>query len=117
MKSLIQAVAIAAILATPVASFAQAADTNQQPLTRAEVKQQLIQVEQAGYNPAVSNDVNYPADIQAAERRVQEQNPPVAQNNVADTTGYGPSTSGSSASGTMQMPQPSAPSQRIYFGH
>jgi opacity protein-like surface antigen len=117
MKTLIQAVAIAAILAAPVASFAQAADTTQQPLTRAEVKQQLIQVEQAGYNPAPANDVNYPADIQAAEKRVQEQNPAVAQNNVADTSGYGPSTSGSSASGTMQMSQPTAPSQRVFFGH
>ncbi|MGA7781562.1 MAG: DUF4148 domain-containing protein [Paraburkholderia sp.] len=117
MKSLIQAVAIAAILAAPVASFAQSADTSQQPVTRAEVKNQLIQLEQAGYNPSISNDVNYPADIQAAEKRVQEQNPPVAQNSVADTSGYGPATSGSSASGTMQMSQPAVASQRIYFGH
>ncbi|RFU49545.1 DUF4148 domain-containing protein [Paraburkholderia sp. DHOC27] len=117
MKSLIQAVAIAAALAAPVAAFAQAADTSQQPLTRAEVKQQLIQVEQAGYNPSASNDINYPADIQAAERRVQAENPPVAQNTVADTSGYGPSTSGSSASGSMQMSQPTTPSQRVYFGH
>ena len=118
MKSLIQAVAIAAILAVPAAAFAQAADTSQQPVTRAEVKNQLIQLEQAGYNPADSNDPDYPADIQAAEQRIQAQNPPVAQQGVADTSGYGPSTSGSSASGTM--PQPSAltvPSQRIYEGH
>ena len=53
MKSLIQAVAIAAILAAPVAAFAQAADTAQQPVTRAEVKNQLIQLEQAGYNPSI----------------------------------------------------------------
>lgn len=117
MKSLIQAVAIAAILAAPVAAFAQSADTSQQPVTRAEVKNQLIQLERAGYNPASANDVNYPADIQAAEKRVQEENPPVAQNSVADTSGYGPSTSGSSASGSMQMSQPTTASQRIYFGH
>ena len=49
MKSLIKAVAIAAILAAPVASFAQSSD---QPVTRAEVRNQLIQLEQAGYNPA-----------------------------------------------------------------
>ncbi|MDI7047487.1 DUF4148 domain-containing protein, partial [Escherichia coli] len=56
MKSLIKAVAIAAILAAPVASFAQ---SSQQPLTRAEVRRQLIQLELAGYNPATSNDTNH----------------------------------------------------------
>ncbi len=84
MKSLIKAVAIAAVLAAPVASFAQ---SSQQPVTRAEVRNELIQLERAGYNPSVSNDPYYPADIQAAERRVQEQNPAVAQTQlpVADT--------------------------------
>jgi Domain of unknown function (DUF4148) len=117
MKSLIPAVAVAAILAAPVAAFAQAADTSQQPMTRAEVRNQLIQLEQAGYNPSDSNDPNYPADIQAAERRVQAENPPVAQQPVADTSGYGPSTAGSSASGTMQTMQPAVRNQGIYFGH
>ena len=91
MKSLIQAVAIAAILAAPVAAFAQAAGTNQQPLTRAEVKNQLIQLEQAGYNPA-SDRTQYPANIQAAEQRVS------AQDGVAQSS-YGSSVSGTSASG------------------
>ncbi|MEC5408628.1 DUF4148 domain-containing protein [Paraburkholderia sp. MPAMCS5] len=95
MKSLIKAVAIAAALAAPVASFAQ---SSQQPVTRAEVRNQLIQLEQAGYNPAVSNDPDYPADVQAAERQVQAQNPAMAQTQlpVADTSGYGGATSGSS---------------------
>ncbi|MEW6339761.1 MAG: DUF4148 domain-containing protein [Pseudomonadota bacterium] len=117
MKSLIQAVAIAALFAAPVASFAQAADTTQQPVTRAEVRNQLIQLEQAGYNPARADDATYPADIQAAEQRVQAENPPVAQNSVADTSGYGTATSGTSASGSMQAVQPVARSQDIYFGH
>jgi opacity protein-like surface antigen len=116
MKSLIKAVAIAALLAAPVASFAQAADTTQQPMTRAEVKNQLIQLEQAGYNPARADDATYPADIQAAEQRVQAENPPVAQNSVADTSGYGPATSGTSASGSMQPMQPVSRNQDIYFG-
>lgn len=117
MKSLIQAVAIAAVLAAPVAAFAQAADTSQQPVTRAEVKNQLIQLEQAGYNPSESNDPTYPADVQAAEQRVQAENPPVAQQPVADISGYGPSTSGSAASGSMQTMQPAARNQAVYFGH
>ncbi len=96
MKSLIQAVVVATVLAAPVVSFAQ---SNQQPVTRAQVRQELIQLEQAGYNPARS-DPQYPADIQAAEQRVQAQNPVVAQQApVADTSGYGSSTNGSSQAG------------------
>lgn len=87
MKSLIKAVALAVVLAAPVASFAQ----SEQPLTRAEVKAQLIQIEQAGYNPAVATDSTYPADIQAAEARVAAQH---------DATGYGSSANGSSQTGT-----------------
>ena len=91
MKSLIKAVALAVVFAAPVASFAQ----SEQPLTRAEVKAQLRQLEQAGYNPAASTDATYPADIQAAEARVAAQNATAR----ADTTGYGPSASGASQTG------------------
>jgi FlaG/FlaF family flagellin (archaellin) len=114
MKSLIKAVAIAAVLAAPVASFAQA---SQQPATRAEVKSELIQLEHAGYNPATSNDVTYPSDIQAAERRVQAENPAVAQTQepVADTSGYGGAMSGSSQSGGVV--QPTSGPKSVYFGN
>jgi len=66
MKSLVQAVFFAAVLAAPLASFAQSS----QPLTRAEVRAQLVQLEQAGYDPSNNSDTRYPADIQAAESRV-----------------------------------------------
>ncbi|MFM0045861.1 DUF4148 domain-containing protein [Paraburkholderia sediminicola] len=85
MKSLIKAVALVVVLAAPVASFAQ----SEQPLTRAEVRAQLVQIEQAGYNPAVATDSTYPADIQAAEARVAAQH----------DTGYGSSANGSSQTG------------------
>jgi hypothetical protein len=91
MKSLIKAVALVVVLAAPVASFAQ----SEQPLTRAEVKAQLKQIEQAGYKPGATDDANYPADIQAAEARVAAQNA-TAQ---ADTTGYGTTATGSSQAG------------------
>ena len=55
MNTLIKAVTLAVALAAPVASFAQ----SEQPLTRAEVKAQLKQIEQAGYNPAAAVDANY----------------------------------------------------------
>jgi len=70
MKSLVQAVVIAATLAAPVAVFAQ----SNQPLSRAQVRADLVQVEKAGYNPALANPYEYPANIQAAEARVAEQN-------------------------------------------
>jgi hypothetical protein len=70
MKSVMQAVVVAAILAAPVAVFAQ----SNQPLTRAQVHEQMVQIEKAGYNPARSNPQEYPANIQAAEARVAAQN-------------------------------------------
>ncbi|MFL9892900.1 DUF4148 domain-containing protein [Paraburkholderia sp. RL17-381-BIF-C] len=86
MKSLIQAVVVAAALAAPVAVFAQ----SNQPLTRAQVRAELIELEQAGYNPARGEDPTYPADIQAAEAKVAARHA---------ATGFGGSTSGSSDSG------------------
>lgn len=59
----------AATLGAPVLSFAQSTG----PVTRAEVRADLIRVEQAGYNPAHSHDVDYPADIQAAEAKIAAQ--------------------------------------------
>jgi hypothetical protein len=86
MKSLIQTVVVAAALAAPVAVFAQA----NQPVTRAQVRAELIQLEKAGYNPAQAEDPNYPADIQAAEAKM-------AANHAA--TGVGGVASGSSDAG------------------
>jgi hypothetical protein len=105
MKTLIYAVLIAGVLATPVASFAQDATA---PLTRAEVRADLIRVEQAGYRPA-AKDVHYPDDIQAAEARVQAQN--VA---AQGSTGVGGTSDGSSQAGA---PTATVNTHSIYFGH
>lgn len=88
MKSLIEAVVIAALITAPLAAFAQ----SNQPVTRAQVRAELVQLEKAGYNPATSNDYDYPANIQAAEARVAAQN--------AQTSGYGSATNGSSQAGS-----------------
>jgi len=80
-----------ATLGAPVSSFAQASH----PLTRAEVLEDLIRVEQAGYNPARGDDPNYPADIQAAQAKAAAQG-------EAGSTGQdvgGVAQSGSSGSG------------------
>ncbi|WCM24101.1 DUF4148 domain-containing protein [Paraburkholderia bryophila] len=88
MKSLIEAAVIAALITAPLAAFAQ----SNQPVTRAQVRAELVQLEKAGYNPATSNDYDYPANIQAAEARVAAQN--------AQTSGYGSATNGSSQAGS-----------------
>ena len=107
-KSLIPAVVIVSALAAPTFAFAQSTDNNG-PLTRAEVKAQLVQLEKAGYNPA-GDEVDYPANIQAAQARVDAQNAQAA-------TAYGPSTSGTSAMGVRgsAAPAKNGPGS-VFFG-
>ncbi|MBB5497703.1 DUF4148 domain-containing protein [Paraburkholderia sp. MM5384-R2] len=103
MKSLIQAVVIAVAVAAPVAAFAQA----NQPMTRAQVRAELIQLEKAGYQPGHA-DPHYPADIQAAQARVD------AQNGVGQAaTGFGGVVSGTSQ--TSHAAPTSGP-KSVYFG-
>ncbi|MDR5739212.1 MULTISPECIES: DUF4148 domain-containing protein [unclassified Caballeronia] len=67
MKKIVVYLALAAsAFAAPALSFAQSSG----PLTRAEVRADLVRVEQAGYNPALASDPHYPDDIQAAEAKV-----------------------------------------------
>ncbi|SAK53520.1 membrane protein [Caballeronia arationis] len=102
-KAFVPALVIASALAAPTFAFAQ----NKAPVTRAEVRAELVQLERAGYNPSTDR-VNYPQNIQAAQARVNAE-----QGNAA--TGYGPSTAGTSASGLRAAPTSGADS--IYFGH
>ena len=90
MKSSTRIVLIAALVAAPVASFAQSSE----PVTRAQVQAELAQVEQAGYDPR--DYVHYPENIQGAEAKVEAQSA-TAQ---AATSGYGGASNGTSRSGT-----------------
>lgn len=105
MKSLLKTVVIAAVLSVPALSFAQ----SNQPLTRAEVKAQLVQIEAAGYNPATANNYDYPANIQRAEARVAAQN-------GASNGSYGGSADTTSASG-IPVHSIGGDSQSVYSGH
>jgi hypothetical protein len=93
LKSLIPAVALASVLAAPAVSFAQ----SNAPVTRAQVRAELVQLEQAGWRPAMDmgNNPHYPDGIQAAEAKV------AAQNGAAG--GYGGVVSGSSEAGRPAM--------------
>ncbi|WP_175769532.1 DUF4148 domain-containing protein [Burkholderia cenocepacia] len=98
MKSLVQAVVVAAALVAPVVSFAQSGST----ITRAQVRAELVQLQQAGYNTARSEDPHYPEAIQAATARIAEQQrSALAQG--ADASGYGAQAQGASASGSRAM--------------
>jgi hypothetical protein len=104
---LVQSLIVAAVLVVPaVSSFAQ----SNAPVTRAEVRAQLVQLEKAGYRPG-GEDPYYPADVQAAEARV------AAQNSAA--TGFGGVTDGASASGARAVVAPALNDngKSIYFGH
>jgi hypothetical protein len=101
-KSLIPAIVVASALAGP--GFASAQENS--PLTRAQVKAELVQLEKAGYKPD-SDNVTYPAQLQAAEGRVAPQN---------GQSSYGRGTDGSSASGS-RAPAPTNGPGSIYFGH
>lgn len=108
MKSLIHAFLAAAVFAAPAVSFAQQSDAP--ATTRAQVRAELIQLANAGYNPATASDVTYPADIQAAEARVAAQD--------GSASGYGGMLSGSSASGSPAMVRPTSDDgmKSLYFG-
>lgn len=107
MKTQILAALAAGMLAAPAISFAQQANA---PVTRAEVRADLIRLEQAGYRPGM-DDVYYPADIQAAEARVQAQ-----ENGApANTSAGGVPMTGSSQSNSA-TPGVQPPRQSIYFG-
>jgi hypothetical protein len=102
MSKLFVALALAAAtLGAPVLSFAQSSA----PLTRAEVRADLIRVEQAGYNPGRGDDVNYPSDVQAAEARIAAQ----SDQQVTTQGVGGAAQSGTSAAGTrLQAAMPSS---------
>lgn len=70
MKTLVCLALGVRVLASAAPSFAQ---STPDPVTRAQVRADLVRVEQAGYNPTASDDATYPADILAAEARIAAQ--------------------------------------------
>ncbi|EKS9915427.1 DUF4148 domain-containing protein [Burkholderia multivorans] len=68
MKTLI------ALLTTTAAVVVQSAFAQPTaPLTRAQVRDELMRLEAAGYDPSRGDDGAYPADIQAAEAKLAVQ--------------------------------------------
>ncbi|CAN0626375.1 conserved exported protein of unknown function [Burkholderia multivorans] len=84
MKSFVAAAAAAVLLAAPVAAFAQSSAS---PATRAQVIEELKDLESVGYNPARGEAGDYPNDIMAAQQRLDAKR--VAQRDT-DEAAYGP---------------------------
>jgi hypothetical protein len=101
MKTLTALAIAASAIAAPALSFAQ----SNGPLTRAEVRADLVRLEQVGYNPSQGSDSTYPAEIQAAEAKVAAQD---AQKLAAQDVG-GVAQNGDASSGApMQDADPPA---------
>ncbi|SAL13526.1 membrane protein [Caballeronia arvi] len=107
IKAFVPALVIATALAAPTFAFAQ----SNAPVTRAQVRAELVQLEKAGYNPS-EDRVNYPQNLQAAQARVNAEN---------GGSAYGPSTAGTSQSGAVAPVARANVSMSdrnsVYFGH
>lgn len=87
MKALIQAVIVGTSLVASATVFAQ----SNAPVTRAQVRAELVQLQQAGYHVGDGDQARYPEAIQAAEVRIAAEN--------AAAGGYGGSEAGSAQGG------------------
>lgn len=109
-KVLIASILSSATLLVAAPSLAQSNTTNAAPVTRAQVKAELEELVNAGYNPR--DWYHYPENIQAAERIVQQRHEMLAQQKREDTGGtqpgpavadqsYGGSAAGKSETGVQ----------------
>jgi hypothetical protein len=80
--------ALVATLAMPLAAFAQ---QSQGGLTRAEVRAQLVELEQTGWRPSEEGPT-YPDEVQAAEAKVAAKH--AAEHVAASTASNAPAASG-----------------------
>jgi mitochondrial fission protein ELM1 len=117
MKTLACLVLAIGALASPVVSFAQSTA----PVTRAQVRAELIRLEQAGYHVGDGDHNTYPAQIQAAEAKIAAEDSQQAANNAAGgTTINGTSAAGSPLPLPMSSPSTcvgTASFCNLYFGN
>ncbi|WP_446902859.1 DUF4148 domain-containing protein [Burkholderia sp. YIM B11467] len=103
---------IAALLVAVSASAAAPAFANESTVSRAQVRAELVQLEQAGYRPGRANDPHYPDDLQAALTRVHANDAVAAD---AAASGYGRDAVAATQSGSR--PATRVAERSIYFGH
>lgn len=66
MKTVFQSVVVAVALVAPVASFAQSSST----LARAQFREELVQLEKAGYHVGDGDQAHFPEAIMVVEAKV-----------------------------------------------
>ncbi|MBR8091611.1 DUF4148 domain-containing protein [Burkholderia cenocepacia] len=98
MKSLVVTIATVAatatmLLAGPTVSYAQSSHST---LTRAQVRQELLDLESVGYNPTIGDGDSYPDDIVAAQERLAAKR--LAEHKNAEAA-YGPNSAPGSDAG------------------
>jgi hypothetical protein len=98
MKNRLYSVLIGVALAVPLSSYAQSV----QPITRAQVRNELAQLEKLGYRPG-GDHANYPDQIEAAEAKLAARNAALAANQVSvnGSDGVGGVQNGTSVSGSV----------------
>jgi hypothetical protein len=106
MKTLVCLTLAVSALASPALSFAQSVPSH---VTRAQVRAEMVRLEQAGYRPG-GGDLDYPAEIQAAEAKIAAQD---SQQSPSGSVG-GTAEGGSSQAGA---PVHAAPVGSVYAGH
>ncbi|MDR0240439.1 MAG: DUF4148 domain-containing protein [Burkholderia sp.] len=97
MKSIVYAVTAATTLFVSFGVFAQSG------ITREQVRAELIQLQQAGYDTARGEDPYYPDEIQAALARIATQKTAAAQTRRVDSSDYGMQAQGVSESGRRAL--------------
>ncbi|MFT0168269.1 DUF4148 domain-containing protein [Paraburkholderia mimosarum] len=70
---MLRAAVVSMMAIVPAVSFAQSAGNGNGPVTRAQVSQELIDLESVGYNPSAANNATYPDDVELAMRRLAEK--------------------------------------------
>src|ERR1700758_5518184 len=103
MKRILIASLLTATTALPVAAFAQSG------VTRAQVRAELLELQQAGYRGTTS-DAKYPSELLVAEQRSAARN--ASRASSAANSGSGPAMSGSSSSGGRAAPAQEIPGLR-----
>ncbi|MDN7589981.1 DUF4148 domain-containing protein [Burkholderia seminalis] len=103
---------IAALLVAVSATVAAPAFANETAVTRAQVRAELAQLQQAGYPLNRASDATYPNDLQAALTQIHADDA-VAVNVPA--SGYG--SNGGAATQAGRRPAVSVAARSVYFGH
>ncbi len=103
---------IATLLVAVSAAVAAPTYAGESTVSRAQVRAELAALQKAGYLPNRPNDPNYPDNLQAALRRVHD-NDAVAVGSQA--SGYGDDAVGATQSGNRSVIRMAERS--IYFGH